>query len=53
MKRLLYFNNREGVIFGACNPLLDISARVSLDFLKKYNLEPNSAILGDDAHQEM
>lgn len=40
----------EGLIFGACNPLLDISAKVETDFLEKYNLKSNSAILGDDSH---
>jgi len=31
-----------------CNPLLDISAHVDKEFLAKYKLEANSAILGDD-----
>jgi len=43
----------EGLIFGACNPLLDISAKVSQDLLKKYDLKPNSAILGEDKHLEI
>jgi len=40
----------EGLILGACNPLLDISAKVGTDLLEKYNLKANSAILGDDSH---
>lgn len=43
----------EGLIFGACNPLLDISAKVDIDLLNRYNLKANSAILGDDSHQEI
>jgi len=38
----------DGAIFGLCNPLLDVSAHVDKDFLAKYKLEANSAILGDD-----
>jgi len=38
----------DGMIFGLCNPLLDVSAHVDKDFLEKYKLEANSAILGDD-----
>jgi len=38
----------EGLIFGLCNPLLDVSAHVDKEFLTKYKLEANSAILGDD-----
>jgi len=36
------------MIFGLCNPLLDVSAHVDNEFLAKYKLEANSAILGDD-----
>lgn len=32
------------------NPLLDISATVDQTFLKKYNLEPDNAILADKQH---
>jgi len=38
----------DGMIFGLCNPLLDVSAHVDKEFLQKYKLEANSAILGDD-----
>ncbi len=30
-----------------CNPLLDISANVDKDFLNKYDLKENDAILAD------
>jgi len=40
----------EGLIFGACNPLLDISVKVSPELLERYNLKANSAILGEDSH---
>lgn len=43
----------EGIIFGACNPLLDISAHVKADLLKKYDLKANSAILGEDKHLQI
>lgn len=33
------------------NPLLDISATVDADFLAKYKLEANNAILAEEAHQ--
>lgn len=35
------------------NPLLDICANTEEDFLKKYGLEPNNAILAEDMHQPM
>lgn len=46
-------NTREGILFGLGNPLLDITADVDDDFLKKYGLEPNNAILAEDKHKEM
>ncbi|KAK0153631.1 Adenosine kinase [Merluccius polli] len=33
------------------NPLLDISAEVDKDFLDKYGLKPNDAILAEDKHK--
>jgi len=33
------------------NPLLDISATVDYDFLKKYDLKPNNAILAEEKHK--
>lgn len=44
---------REGIIFAYGNPLLDIQSDVDDDFLKKYGLEPNNAILADDKHKNM
>ena len=41
---------KEGAIFGMGNPLLDISAEVSLDYLEKYDLKPNDAILAEAKH---
>eukprot|EP00052_Salpingoeca_macrocollata_P004574 m.42107 g.42107 ORF g.42107 m.42107 type:complete len:344 (+) comp14305_c1_seq2:876-1907(+) len=39
----------QGVLFGMGNPLLDISGTVDEDFIKKYNLKKNDAILADPA----
>lgn len=47
------FVSREGVLFVLGNPLLDISAEVDKDFLDKYGLEPNNAILAEDKHKDM
>lgn len=33
--------------------MLDISCKVEPEFLAKYNLKANSAILGDDSHIQM
>lgn len=38
---------------GLGNPLLDISANVDEDFLKKYDLQPNDAILADEKHKPL
>ncbi|KAJ3610264.1 hypothetical protein NHX12_022358 [Muraenolepis orangiensis] len=35
------------------NPLLDISADVDKDFLNKYGLKPNDAILAEDKHKAL
>jgi adenosine kinase len=43
----------EGILFAIGNPLLDISAEVTDDFLKRYGLEPNNSILADDRHKQM
>lgn len=40
-------------LFGIENPLLDISAVVKPDLLKKYNLRANDAILATDEHKEL
>ncbi|XP_011502977.1 PREDICTED: adenosine kinase 2 [Ceratosolen solmsi marchali] len=44
---------REGLLLGIGNPLLDISATVSEDFLKKYDLKPNDAILAIEKHKPL
>lgn len=38
---------------GLGNPLLDISANVDEDFLSKYDLKPNNAILAEEKHKPM
>lgn len=40
----------EGILYGMGNPLLDISADVSPEYLTKYGLEPNNAILAEAKH---
>ncbi|KAK1290970.1 Adenosine kinase 2 [Acorus calamus] len=43
----------EGVLLGMGNPLLDISAVVDEDFLKKYDITLNNAILAEEKHVPM
>ncbi|PON67985.1 Adenosine kinase [Trema orientale] len=43
----------EGILLGMGNPLLDISAVVPEEFLKKYDIKPNNAILAEDKHLQM
>lgn len=40
-------------MLGIGNPLLDISANVDVEFLKKYEMEPNNAILAEPKHMPM
>lgn len=40
-------------MLGIGNPLLDISATVDEDFLRKYELKPNDAILADEKHKPL
>jgi hypothetical protein len=42
--------NLHGAILGLCNPLLDISAEVPMEFLGKYGVTLNNAILAEDKH---
>lgn len=42
--------NLQGAILGMCNPLLDISAEVPEELLKKYELSLNNAILAEEKH---
>ncbi|XP_046409299.1 adenosine kinase 2-like isoform X1 [Neodiprion fabricii] len=43
----------EGLLLGMGNPLLDISATVDEDFLKKYELKANDAILAEKKHKTL
>uniref|UniRef100_A0A0R3S132 Adenosine kinase n=1 Tax=Elaeophora elaphi TaxID=1147741 RepID=A0A0R3S132_9BILA len=38
----------EGIILGCGNPLLDMRVEVDREFLRKWNLEENDAIIADD-----
>lgn len=44
---------KEGILVGCGNPLLDISANVNVDFLTKYNLKQNDAILAEEKHMPL
>uniref|UniRef100_A0A1L8E2F0 Adenosine kinase n=1 Tax=Nyssomyia neivai TaxID=330878 RepID=A0A1L8E2F0_9DIPT len=44
---------RDGILLGMGNPLLDISAVVDENFLKKYDLLPDNAILAEEKHKPM
>lgn len=41
---------RDGLLLGCGNPLLDISAIVDEQFLAKYEMLPNNAILAEEKH---
>ncbi|XP_072962740.1 adenosine kinase 2-like [Typha angustifolia] len=43
----------DGILLGMGNPLLDISAVVDEDFLNKYDIKPNNAILAEEKHFPM
>ncbi|PIN07855.1 putative pfkB family carbohydrate kinase [Handroanthus impetiginosus] len=43
----------EGILLGMGNPLLDISAVVDQEFLEKYVLKSNNAILAEEMHLPM
>lgn len=43
----------EGILLGMGNPLLDISAVVDDEFLKKYDIKTNNAILAEEKHLSM
>ncbi|XP_012230643.1 uncharacterized protein Adk2 isoform X2 [Linepithema humile] len=43
----------EGLLLGMGNPLLDISATVDNEFLKKYDLKSNNAILAEEKHKPL
>ncbi|KAL6262386.1 hypothetical protein P5V15_007475 [Pogonomyrmex californicus] len=44
---------REGLLLGMGNPLLDISANVDREFLNKYDLKSNNAILAEEKHKPL
>jgi adenosine kinase len=41
------------MVVGLGNPLLDISANVDADFLSKYGMKPNNAILAEEKHKPL
>jgi len=43
----------SGILLGYGNPLLDISVQASKDYLEKYGLEADNAILAEDKHKPM
>ncbi|KAJ4747004.1 Adenosine kinase-like protein [Rhynchospora pubera] len=43
----------EGILLGMGNPLLDISSPVDEEFLKKYEIQLNNAIIADEKHLPM
>lgn len=43
----------EGQLVGIGNPLLDISAIVDEDLLKKYDLHPDDAIMAEEKHMPL
>lgn len=43
----------EGQLVGIGNPLLDISANVDDEFLEKYDLKPDNAILAEKKHMSL
>ncbi|CAG4944502.1 unnamed protein product [Parnassius apollo] len=45
--------NMEGLLVGIGNPLLDISAIVDEELLKKYDLHPDDAIMAEQKHMPL
>ncbi|KAF2543559.1 hypothetical protein F2Q68_00033019 [Brassica cretica] len=43
----------DGILLGMGNPLLDVSAVVDQEFLNKYDIKLNNAILAEDKHLPM
>lgn len=43
----------KGILLGIGNPLLDISATVGEDLLKKYDMKPDDAIMAEDKHMPL
>lgn len=46
-------NFRDNLLIGMGNPLLDISTNVDKEFLAKYELKENDAILADEKHKNL
>lgn len=46
-------NFRENLLLGMGNPLLDISATVDKEFLARYEMKENDAILADERHTSL
>ena len=44
---------QEIQLLGICNPLLDLTVTGPAEFLEKYNLKKNDAILADEAHKDL
>ncbi|XP_059168408.1 uncharacterized protein LOC131950318 isoform X2 [Physella acuta] len=44
---------QEGIILGYGNPLLDISVQTDTEYLNKYDLKADNAILAEDKHKPM
>ncbi|KAI8794902.1 adenosine kinase [Biomphalaria glabrata] len=44
---------KKGILLGYGNPLLDISVQAQEDYLAKYDLKADNAILAEDKHQPM
>lgn len=53
MPELLKQELEEGILLGCGNPLLDYQARVTKEFLDKWKLKENDAILLDDDRASM
>lgn len=53
MLKLISLSFSEGIILGLGNPLLDITANVDNEFLNKYDMKPNNAILADKKHENL
>uniref|UniRef100_A0A0K8W6X3 Adenosine kinase n=1 Tax=Bactrocera latifrons TaxID=174628 RepID=A0A0K8W6X3_BACLA len=47
------YTQMKGILVGCGNPLLDISATVDDNFLQKYDLKPNDAILAAEKHMPL
>ncbi len=52
-QNLLKTSDFKGSFYGICNPLLDITVEVDEDFLQKYNLKANDAILVNEDTKDL